>query len=112
MLGSSRVGLQRSASTRAFSGHTLFDGPKRHSSTVEPATYVPCSCCSVIRHTAREHPTEAKVHYPYHPQFGEAVIVRGRLLTHNVEMAVILQPDGSLACLPAWMLAESAAQHR
>jgi CHAT domain-containing protein len=27
-------------------------------------------------------------------------------------MAVILQPDGSLACLPAWMLAESAAQHR
>jgi len=66
----------------------------------------------VTRHTAREHPTEAKVHYPYHPQFGEAVIVRRRLVTHNVEMAVILQPDGSLACLPAWMLAESAAQHR
>jgi hypothetical protein len=66
---------------------------------------------SGTRHTAREHTTEAKVHYPYHPQFGEAVIVRGRLVTHNVEMAVILQPDGSLACLPAWMLAESAAQH-
>ena len=70
------------------------------------------NCCSVTRHTAREHPTEAKVHYPYHPQFGEAVIVRRRLFTHNVEMAVILQPDGSLACLPAWMLAESAAQYR
>jgi len=28
------------------------------------------------------------------------------------EMTVILQTDGSLACLPAWMLAESAAQHR
>ena len=68
--------------------------------------------CSVTRHTAREHTTEAKVHYPYHPQFGEAVIVRRRLFTHNVEMAVILQPDGSLAYLPAWMLAESAAQHR
>src|SRR6516162_4907788 len=67
---------------------------------------------SVTRHTAREHATEAKVHYPYHPQFGEAVIVRRRLFTHNVEMAVILQPDGSLACLPAWMLAESAAQYR
>ena len=66
---------------------------------------------SVTRHTAREHTTEAKVHYPYHPQFGEAVIIRRRLVTHNVEMAVILQPDGSLACLPAWMLAESAAQH-
>ena len=31
--------------TRTFSARTLFDGPKRHSSTVEPATYVPCSCC-------------------------------------------------------------------
>ena len=112
MLGLSRAGLQRLASTRTFSAHTPFDGPKRRSSTVEPGTYAPCSCCSVTRHTAREHTTEAKVHYPYHPQFGEAVIVRRRLFTHNVEMAVILQPDGSLACLPAWMLAESAAQHR
>jgi hypothetical protein len=33
------------ATTRNFSVHTLFDGPKRHSSTVEPPTYVPCSCC-------------------------------------------------------------------
>ena len=112
MLGSSRAGLQRSASTRTFSPRTRCGAPKRRSSAVEPATYAPCSCCSVTRHTAREHPTEAKVHYPYHPQFGEAVIVRRRLVTHNVEMAVILQPDGSLACLPAWMLAESAALHR
>src|ERR1700751_401560 len=112
MLGWSRAALQRLALTRIFSARTPFDAPKRRSSTVEPATCVPCSCCSVTRHTAREHPTEAKVHYPYHPQFGEVVIVRRRLVTHNVEMAVILQPDGSLACLPAWMLAESAAQHR
>src|SRR6201984_3552780 len=112
MLGSFRAGLQRSDSTRTFSAPTPFGVPKQHSSTVEPVTYVRCSCCSVTRHTAREHPTEAKVHSPYHPQFGEAVIVRRRLVTHNVEMAVILQPDGSLACLPAWMLAESAAQHR
>ncbi len=66
---------------------------------------------SVIRHTAREHPTEAKVHYPFHPQFGETVIVRRRLVTNSVEMAVILQPDGSLAFLPAWMLDESAARY-
>src|SRR6516162_2716011 len=84
----------------------------RHRFTRRPAICEQCSCCSVTRHTAREHTTEAKVHYPYHPQFGEAVIVRRRLFTHNVEMAVILQPDGSLACLPAWMLAESAAQYR
>ena len=85
------------------------------SSRTAAKTPMPCCpssmSCSVTRHTAREHTTEAKVHYPYHPQFGEAVIIRRRLVTHNVEMAVILQPDGSLACLPAWMLAESAAQH-
>src|ERR1700745_1819285 len=112
MPDSSRTGLPRLASTRTFSPRTLCDAPKRRSSIIEPATYVPCSCCSVTRHTAREHQTEAKVPSPYHPQFGEAVIVRRRLVTHNVEMAVILQPDGSLACLPAWMLAESAALHR
>ena len=49
MLGSSRAGLQRLASTRTFSARTPFDVPKRHSSTVEPATYVPCSCCWDIR---------------------------------------------------------------
>ena len=65
----------------------------------------------VTRHTAREHPTEAKVHYPLHPQFGETVIVRRRLVTNNVEMAVILQPDGSLAFLPTWMLDASAARY-
>src|SRR6516165_5544024 len=112
MPGSSRAGSQRLASTRTFSARIPFDVPNRHSSTVELATYVRCSCYSVTRHTAREHSTEAKVHYPYHPQFGETVIVKRRLVTHDVEMAVILQPDGSLACLPAWMLAESAAQHR
>ena len=51
-----------------------------------------CNFCSVTRHTAREHPTEAKVHYPFHPQFGESVIVRRQLVTNNVAMAVILQP--------------------
>jgi hypothetical protein len=71
---------------------------------------VPSNFCSVTRHTAREHPTEAKVHYPFHPQFGETVIVRRRLVTNKVEMAVVLQPDSSLAFLPVWMLDESAAR--
>jgi hypothetical protein len=64
----------------------------------------------VTRHTAREHPTEVKVHYPFHPLFGETVIVRQRLVTNKVEMAVVLQPDSSLAFLPAWMLDKSAAR--
>jgi integrase len=32
-----------------FFGSTLFDVPKRHSSTIEPAIYAPCSCCWDIR---------------------------------------------------------------
>ena len=55
------------------------------------------------RHTARDHLTEAKISCPFHPQFAESVVIRRRLVTHNVERAVIVQPDGSLACLPAWM---------
>jgi hypothetical protein len=39
-----------------------------------------------------------------------ALSVRRRLVTKKVEMAVILQPDGSLPFLPAWMLNESAAR--
>ena len=111
MLGWSANGSPASGSTQACSAHIRYAEPKPHSFTVAPATYAQCNYCSVTRHTAREHSTEAKVHYPYHPQFGETVIVKRRLVTHDVEMAVILQPDGSLACLPAWMLAESAAQH-
>jgi integrase len=41
--------VQLPASTRTFSARIRFGVPKRHSSTVEPATYVPCSCCWDIR---------------------------------------------------------------
>ena len=110
--GSSTIGSSAQVSTARLTGPTQCGGPRPRRFTRRRAICGRFSCCSVTRHTAREHSTEAKVHYPYHPQFGEAVIVKRRLVTHNVEMAVILQPDGSLACLPAWMLAESAAQHR
>jgi hypothetical protein len=60
----------------------------------------------VTRHTARENPTEVKLHYPFQSQFGETVIVRRRLVTNKMEMVVVLQPDSSLAFLPAWMLDE------
>jgi hypothetical protein len=39
------------------------------------------------------------------------VLIRRRLTSHDVELVVISQPDGSLACLPAWMLDESASQY-
>jgi hypothetical protein len=40
---------QRLASTRTSSARIPCDAPKRPSFTVEPATYVPCSCCWGIR---------------------------------------------------------------
>src|SRR5262245_3205380 len=103
-------GSVASVSTRASSPRIPCVGPRPRLSIGARGTYARCNFCSVTRHTAREHPTEAKVHYPFHPQFGESVIVRRRLVTNNVAMAVILQPDGSLAFLPAWMLDESAAR--
>jgi len=38
------------------------------------------------------------------------VQIRRRLESGGVEFVVILQPDGSFACLPAWMI-EPAASH-
>src|SRR5215469_18878264 len=106
MLGSSRAGLQRLASTRTFSARTPFDGPKRRSYIVEPATYVPCSCCSERRHTAHEHLVEGRIYYRFHPRFGETVLIRRQLEYRGVELVVVLQPDGSHACTPAWMTRE------
>src|SRR6516165_3238840 len=112
MLGLSRAGLQRSASTRTFSAHTPFGVPKRHSSTVEPGTYVLCSCCSKQRQTAHEHPIEGRIYYSFHPRCGETVLIVRRFAYRGVELVVIPQPDGSSACIPAWMMHEAAAHCR
>src|SRR5262245_901199 len=97
MLGWSPYGLAASVWTDSSTQPIPCVGPRPRSSTGARETYARCNFCSVTRHTAREHPTEAKVHYPFHPRFGEAVIVRRRLLTNSVVTAVILQPDDSLA---------------
>src|SRR5580704_10024390 len=66
-------------------------------------------CCSKQPHTAREHWTEGKIHYRFHPRCGEVVAIKRRLSRYGVDLVVIEQPDGSLAQLPAWMLREPAA---
>jgi hypothetical protein len=38
------------------------------------------------------------------------VLIRRQLEYRGVELVVILQPDGSLACIPTWMTHEAAAQ--
>ena len=85
-------------------------GPRRPSSTNRRATCARCRSCSEWRHTAHEQPAEARIAYRFHPQFGEVVQIRRRLTRGGVEFVVVLQPDGSFACLPAWMTEPAASR--
>src|ERR1700738_1370852 len=76
------------------------------------ATFVPSSFYSKQRHNAHEPPLEGRIYYRFHPRCGETVLIRRKLEYRGVELVVILQPDNSLACIPAWMTQESAAQYR
>jgi hypothetical protein len=67
-------------------------------------------CFSEWRHTAHEQPTEARITYRFHPRFGELVQIRRRLESGGVEFVVVLQPDGSFASLPAWMIEPAASR--
>src|ERR1700693_5649181 len=64
------------------------------------------------RHTAHEQPAEARITYRFHPRFGEVVQIRRRLESGGIEFVVVLQPDGSFACLPAWMTEPAASRFR
>src|SRR6516165_6573357 len=69
-------------------------------------------CCSKQRHTARQHPIEGRIYYPFHPRCGESVLILRQYAYRDAELVVIPQPDGSVACIPAWMTHESAAHHQ
>src|ERR1700751_4981088 len=69
-------------------------------------------CCSKQRHTARQHLIEGRIYYPFHPRCGEIVFIVRQYAYRGVELVVIPQPDGSVACIPAWMTHESAAHHQ
>src|ERR1700682_4740084 len=79
---------------------------------VRLATCALCNSSSKQRHTAHEHPLEGRIYYRFHPRCGETVLIRRQLEYRGVELVVILQPDNSLACIPAWMTQESAAPYR
>src|ERR1700680_4081471 len=66
--------------------------------------------CSERRHTACEQQAEARITYRFHPRFGESVRIRRRLKRGGVELIVVHQPDGSFACLPAWMTQQTASR--
>src|SRR6516225_3188864 len=69
-------------------------------------------CCSKQRHTARQHPVEGRIYYPFHPRCGESVLILRQYAYRDAELVVIPQPDGSVAGIPAWMTHESAARHQ
>src|SRR6266446_4196109 len=64
------------------------------------------------RHTARQHPIEGRIYYPFHPRCGETVLIARQYAYRDAELVVIPQPDGSVACIPAWMTHESAVHHQ
>src|SRR6516165_188107 len=68
--------------------------------------------CSKQRHTAHEHPVEARIYYPFHPRCGESVLILRQYAYRDAELVVIPQPDGSVAGIPAWMTHESAQHHQ
>src|SRR6202140_5354570 len=64
------------------------------------------------RHTARQHPIEGRIYYPFHPRCGETVLIIKQYAYRGTNLVTIPQPDGSVACIPAWMTHESSAHHQ
>src|SRR5215470_2173574 len=64
------------------------------------------------RHTARQHPIEGRIYYPFHPRCGASVLILRQYAYRDTELVVIPQPDGSVAGIPAWMTHESAGYHQ
>jgi hypothetical protein len=48
------------------------------------------------------------IHYPFDPRFGQAVTVVHRRQFAGAEHMVVVQRDGTLALMPAWMSEEAA----
>ena len=90
--------LCATASPRICSNRTSISGSSRS--------------CSKQPHTARQHPIERRIYYPFHPRCGETVLISRQFTYRGVDLVVIPQPDGSVACIPAWMTDELAARRQ
>ena len=67
-----------------------------------------CRCRSRQRHNAGCLAGEVVIHYPFHPRFGQSVEVVHRRRFAGAEHLVVVQRDGTLALIPAWMSEETA----
>jgi hypothetical protein len=63
------------------------------------------------RQTARQQPEVGRIYYPFHPRCGETVLIQRRYAYRGAELAVIPQPDGSVACIPARPAIPAIAPH-
>lgn len=61
------------------------------------------------QHTAHQHPSEATIHYRFHPGHGQRVTIIRRHRFRGEAAYVVEQPDGSLTQLPTWMTEPAAA---
>ena len=60
------------------------------------------------RHNAGCPAFEVRIFYPFHPRAGQMVQVEHRKRFAGEEHLVVVQPDGTLALIPAWMSEETA----
>src|ERR1700730_11269488 len=111
MRGSYRSGSAALDWTQGCSRRIRCHAQKRPSALDGREISGPSSSCSKRRHTTHEHPVEGRIYYRFHPRCGETVLIARRLEYRGVELVVIPQPDSSLACIPAWMTHEAAAQY-
>ena len=69
-----------------------------------------CLSRSSQRRTARFPESEVRIHYPFHPRAGQMVQVVARSSHGGVAELTIVQCDGTLAKVPAWMTEERARE--
>jgi len=63
------------------------------------------------RHTAGYQTPKNQIFYPFHPRCGETVAVIRTHRFQGTDVFLVLQPDGTLAHVPRWMMVETAARH-
>ena len=69
-----------------------------------------CGHQAAQAHSAHSRLDSVTIHYPYHPRFGDVIVVLARR-KHQGKLAVLIeQPDGSRTWLPVWMTQPSAAR--